>query len=164
MKTQQLKVWRWTSTGFRTADGASVIAEGQTTTYATSAEWRFQNRSEMIAAIKEGLPVSTFDALKNAMGISEQALASVTKIAIHTLTRRKKEGRLHIDESERLLRIGLLYDRAVEVLRGQEVARQWFATPLTALGCVSPLNYADTELGAREVEDLLGRIEYGVFS
>ena len=164
MKTQQLKVWRWTSTGFRRIDGASVIAEGQTTTYATSAEWRFQNRSEMIAAIKEGLPVSTFDALKNAMGISEQALASVTKIAVHTLIRRKKEGRLHIDESERLLRIGLLYDRAVEVLGGQEVARQWFVTPLTALGCVSPLDYADTELGAREVEDLLGRIEYGVFS
>ncbi len=164
MKTQQLKVWRWTSTGFRRADGASVIAEGQTTTYVTSAGWRFQNRSEMIAAIKEGLPVATFDALKNAMGISEQALATVTKIAVHTLTHRKKEGRLHIDESERLLRIGLLYDRAVEVLGGQEVARQWFVTPLTALGNVSPLDYADTEPGAREVEDLLGRIEYGVFS
>ena len=164
MKTQQLKVWRWTSTGFRTADGASLIAEGQATTYATSAGWRFQNRSEMIAAIKEGLPVATFDALKNAMGISEQALASVTKIAGHTLTRRKQEGRLHIDESERLLRIGLLYDRAVEVLGGQKVARQWFVTPLTALGNISPLDYADTEPGAREVEDLLGRIEYGVFS
>ena len=162
MKTQQLKVWRWTSTGFRTADGASVIAEGQT--YATSAGWRFENRSEMIAAIKEGLPVAAFDALKNAMGISEHALASVTKIAIHTLIRRKKEGRLHIDESERLLRIGLLYDRAVEVLGGQEVARQWFVTPLTALGSVSPLDYADTEPGAREVEDLLGHIEYGIFS
>ena len=98
------------------------------------------------------------------MGISEQALASVTKIAVQTLTLRKKEGRLHIDESERLLRIGMLYDRAVEVLGGQEVARQWFVTPLTALGCVSPLDYADTEPGAREVEDLLGRIEYGVFS
>ncbi len=67
MKTQQLKVWRWTSTGFRRTDGASVIAEGQTTTYATSAGWRFENRSEMIAAIKEGLPVATFDALKNAV-------------------------------------------------------------------------------------------------
>ena len=91
MKTQQLKVWRWTSTGFRRTDGASVIAEGQTT-YATSAGWRFQNRSEMVAAIKKGLPVSTFDALKNAMGISEQALASVTKIASTYTDTSKKRG------------------------------------------------------------------------
>jgi uncharacterized protein (DUF2384 family) len=27
-----------------------------------------------------------------------------------------------------------------------------------------PLDYAETEIGAREVEDLLGRIEYGVYS
>lgn len=164
MNNPNLKVWRWTSKGFRTVEGATAIAERATTTYETSAGWRFKSRHEMIVALKEGLPVATFDALKNAMGLSEQALASVTKIVVRTLTRRKKEGRLHTDESERLLRIGMLFDRAVEVLGGQKVARQWFATPLTALGQVSPLDYADTEPGAREVEDLLGRIEYGVFS
>jgi len=32
------------------------------------------------------------------------------------------------------------------------------------LGGETPLEYAETEVGAREVEDLLGRIEYGVYS
>lgn len=164
MDIQNIKVWQWTSAGFRPKDSASVIAESPTTTYEASAGWRFKDGPEKIAALKEGLPVKTFDALKNAMGISEQALASVTRIAVRTLTRRKKEGRLRPEESERLLRIGLLFDRAVEVLGGRELAQQWFITPIIALGRVTPLEYADTEPGAREVENVLGRIEYGVFS
>jgi putative toxin-antitoxin system antitoxin component (TIGR02293 family) len=91
-------------------------------------------------------------------------LARVAHIATRTLSRRKKEGHLDTDESERLFRIGALFDRAAEVLGGKEVAREWFKTPLRALGGQSPLEYADTEPGAREVEDLLGRVEHGVFS
>jgi uncharacterized protein (DUF2384 family) len=37
-------------------------------------------------------------------------------------------------------------------------------SPQIGLGGAVPLAYAETELGAREVEDLLGRIEYGVYS
>jgi len=164
MDIQNIKVWQWTSEGFRPKDSASIIAESPTTTYKASAGWRFKDGPEKIAALKEGLPIETFDALKNAMGISEQALASVTRIAVRTLTRRKKEGRLRPEESERLLRIGLLFDRAIEVLGGREGAQQWFTTPIIALGRVTPLDYADTEPGAREVENVLGRIEWGVFS
>lgn len=74
------------------------------------------------------------------------------------------EGRLQTDESERLFRIAALYDRAIEVLGDPERARAWFKEPKKALGMKTPLQYADTEPGAREVENLLGRLEYGVFS
>ena len=37
-------------------------------------------------------------------------------------------------------------------------------SPQVGLGGAVPLDYAETELGAREVEDLLSRIEYGVYS
>ena len=43
-------------------------------------------------------------------------------------------------------------------------ARQWLNAPQFGLGGAIPLEYAGTEVGAREVEDLLGRIEYGVYS
>jgi len=158
---EKYQVWRWTAGGFQA--GASVAAEPKPS-YETVVGQRFQNPSEMIATLKEGLPISAFEAVKEALGISEQALSEVTRIATRTLTRRKREGRLHTDESERLLRIGLLFDRAVEVLGTREAAQQWFVTPLQALGGAAPLDYADTEPGAREVEDLLGRIAHGVFS
>jgi putative toxin-antitoxin system antitoxin component (TIGR02293 family) len=40
----------------------------------------------------------------------------------------------------------------------------WLKSPQKALGGKTPLEYSDTEPGAREVEDLLGRLEHGVFS
>ena len=45
------------------------------------------------------------------------------------------------------------YGRAVEA-----------TTPKRALGNITPLRCCDTDVGAREVEALLGRIEHGVFS
>ena len=62
------------------------------------------------------------------------------------------------------MRISNLYDRALEVLGDQERAEAWLKAPQKALGMKTPLQYADTEIGAREVENLLGRLEYGVFS
>ena len=60
--------------------------------------------------------------------------------------------------------MGVLFDRALEVLGEKEAARHWFKTSNKALGGRSPLEFADTEPGAREVEELLGRIEHGIFS
>jgi putative toxin-antitoxin system antitoxin component (TIGR02293 family) len=54
--------------------------------------------------------------------------------------------------------------RAVEVLESEEGARRWLNSPQVGLGGEIPLDYAQTEVGAREVEDLLGRIEFGVYS
>lgn len=63
------------------------------------------------------------------------------------------------------MRICMLFDRTLEMVGGdQETARAWFKHPKRALGGKTPLEFADTELGAREVEDLLGRLKHGVFS
>ena len=45
-----------------------------------------------------------------------------------------------------------------------ENGRRWLASPQVGLGGAIPLEFAETEVGAREVENLLGRIEYGVYS
>ena len=119
---------------------------------------------DVIHELRRGLPFRAFHQLQERLGVTARDLASVAGITDRTLTRRKKEGRLQTDESDRLLRIGALFDRAVEVLGGEEAANTWLKSPRAALGSRSPLENADTEPGAREVEDLLGRIEHGVFS
>ncbi len=123
-----------------------------------------KDTADLINKVRLGLPVSVFDRLKEKLGVPEKSLAQTVNIANRTLTRRKKEGRLKTDESERVLRIARLYERALDVFEEAELARQWFKMPAKALGGKIPLEYADTEPGAQEVEDLLGRIEYGVFS
>jgi putative toxin-antitoxin system antitoxin component (TIGR02293 family) len=57
-----------------------------------------------------------------------------------------------------------VYANAVEMIGDEERAIEWLNTPNRALGGEKPLDQLDTDLGARMVEDILGRIAYGVYS
>ena len=46
----------------------------------------------------------------------------------------------------------------------QEAARRWLLTPQRALVGAIPLEIAKTEVGAREGEQIIGRLEQGVFT
>ncbi|MFN0067081.1 MAG: antitoxin Xre/MbcA/ParS toxin-binding domain-containing protein [Limisphaerales bacterium] len=117
--------------------------------------------SPLVSYARRGLPARSFARLCELLEVPREQLARVVQMPLRTLARRTL---LKPDESERILRIGRLYDRACEVLGSPEAARRWLARPSRALGGAAPLDHADTEPGAREVEDVLGRIEHGVFS
>ena len=63
-----------------------------------------------------------------------------------------------------MVRFARLLGRAAEVFESLSNARLWLQAPQLGVGGAIPLEYAETEVGAREVEDLLGRIEFGVYS
>lgn len=119
---------------------------------------------ETVERIRSGLPMVEFSVLQDLLGLSAEALAQHLAISRSTLVRRRKSGRLDMQESDRLLRYARLYARAQAVLQDEAAARDWLKQPARALDFVTPLTFAETEAGAREVEALLGRIEYGVFS
>lgn len=119
---------------------------------------------ETIASIRGGLPAAAFDWLKDELDLTSSTLADVVHVSRRTVSRRRKSGRLQPGESERILRLVRLYRRASEVLGGPEEARQWLKEPNFALGEESPLHFADTEPGARRVEQLLGQIEHGTLT
>lgn len=118
----------------------------------------------LVERLKKGLPVSAFGRLQEALDIPAKALAEVVHIPVRTLSRRKGQGRFDVSESERVYRVAALFDRTVEVMGSEEAAREWLKRPAKGLGGKVPLAYAETEPGAREVERLLGRIEWGVFT
>ncbi|MCB1230166.1 MAG: DUF2384 domain-containing protein [Verrucomicrobiae bacterium] len=120
--------------------------------------------SAVIARIREGMPMAEFDALAIWLELPDERLAPLLGISRATLHRRRKSGHLESPESERIVRFARLMGRAVEVLGDEPSAREWLRTPAVAFRGESPLSFADTEVGAREVEYLLGRLEHGVFS
>lgn len=119
---------------------------------------------DLIGVIKGGLSIGVFRALAEALEVSDAALADLAGISGTTLTRRKRAGQFTPSESERVLRIATLLERSTQVFGEVRSAAEWLKTPNLSLGNVAPLSYADTEIGAREVENLLGRIDYGVYS
>lgn len=114
-----------------------------------------------IAAIKAGLPFAAFEALAARLGVSASELAITISVSSRTLQRRKQEGAFQADESDRLYRIIRLTERATEVLGSN--AEAWLTSPKRFLGGKTPLEFADTEVGAWELTQALGRLEHGVF-
>lgn len=132
--------------------------------YGASIGIKPQNSSKLRAKVKKGFSISAFRRLRKKLGISEKDLAILLNIPVSTLSCRKSQGKLNSDESDKLLRIARIYDQALEVFGDPELSRKWLQEPAFALGDIPPLQYADTEIGAQEVMDLLGRIQHGVFS
>jgi putative toxin-antitoxin system antitoxin component (TIGR02293 family) len=156
----------WTPAGFRRADAAEAApqVEGERRLIGRSAGIRAAGTADVLASLKKGLPLSSFERLHKAIGLTSLELARAARISLRTLHRRKEGGRLLPEESERVFRIACVFDKAVDVLGGLDAARRWFRTPLRALAGKTPLEYCDMEIGLREVELVLGRIEHGVFS
>ena len=122
-----------------------------------------KNIDEMIVILKQGLPADAFDKLRDRLKVSDNLLSNIVQISKRTLNRRRQDGRLRTDESERVLRIARVYDKAFEVFESEEAVEGWLKKPARGLGHKIPLEYSDTDLGAQEVVNLLGRIEHGVF-
>lgn len=114
--------------------------------------------------IRKGIPFKIVEEVCSELQISQQELSQSIGINIRTLTRRKKENKLHADEGDRLYRLVRIYARAIEVFEDKKTAIRWLNTPKTTLGGEIPLSFLDTDAGTREIEQLLGRIEYGIIS
>ncbi len=119
---------------------------------------------QVIQIIEKGLPVSTFTKIRNELNLPDKELAQFIRVPKSTLAIRKKKGRFSFEESERLYRVQRLFEKALDVFGSLELTRKWLKEKAYGLGDVSPLEFARTEVGAREVENLLGQIEHGVFS
>jgi putative toxin-antitoxin system antitoxin component (TIGR02293 family) len=118
----------------------------------------------VLSRVRDGLPMAEFQYLRETLGLSEERLAALLGMSRATQHRRKKSGHLDRAESDRLVRYARIISRASAALGGMDGARSWLSAPAMAFHGESPLDYADTEIGAREVEALLGRLEHGVFS
>lgn len=123
------------------------------------------NAVQLVRAIERGFSFVTLERLKRETGLPMERLAVAVGISPRTLTRRKKDKKLTAYESDRLVSISRLLAQAVELFEGDNAkAYDWFIRQNRALGRFSPLDMAATETGAREVENLIGRLERGVFS
>src|ERR1700687_2751025 len=123
------------------------------------------NPAELIQQLERGFSFKTLQTFESRSGLALSRLAATIGIPQRTLARRKVSRRLTPDESERLLRISAIFEDAVYIFQGDVTAAvNWLTPPRKALGDRAPLTYARPEPGAREVENLIGRLEHGIFS
>lgn len=123
------------------------------------------NTMSIVEQVREGFAYRTILKFEKLSGLSREKIAQFVGIPLRTLTRRQASGRLQADESDRVLRASRIFGLTVELFEGDvDAARQWLLAPQRGLSGETPIGLASTEIGAREVENLIGRLEHGVFT
>jgi putative toxin-antitoxin system antitoxin component (TIGR02293 family) len=112
--------------------------------------------------VRRGLPYASLDAAAKRLGLDADEIAKLIGVPARTLARRKAAGRLRPEESDRLYRVIRIAALTEETLGSPDKAKRWLRAPNRALGHEPPLSLLDTDLGARHVEDVLGRIAHGL--
>ena len=131
----------------------------------TIADLPYANNLRVAEIVRDGIPARALKIFADTLSLNLTDIARVVLIPRRTLERRMAANALlRTGESERVVRLGRIFAKARDVFEDSDEAATWLNEPLDALGGQTPLQVSSTEPGAREVEQILGRIEHGVFS
>ena len=125
---------------------------------------RVRGFADLAAAVKEGLPTVAMRTLATLTQTSSKEISESVRIPARTLMRLQKRERLPSDESDKVYRLAHVIATARKVFQDDKKAQGWLREPNVALGGATPLSLLDSEPGARQVENILGRIAYGEIS
>lgn len=125
---------------------------------------RIATLDQLREAAKSGLPYASLEAVIVKLRLGREEATAVLHLPQRTIARRKKEQRLQADESDRVLRLARIGAQASATLGSEEKAARWLRRPNRALGNRTPLEFLDNDIGSRQVEEILARIEHGNIS
>jgi putative toxin-antitoxin system antitoxin component (TIGR02293 family) len=114
--------------------------------------------------VSRGLSVAAVDRVSDKIAPDDPNLR-YRLIPKATLARRRRTPgrRLSRDESDRVARLARIWESAMDVWKSEPAAQRFLGNPHPLLAGRIPREFAiESELGAREVENLLGRIKFGI--
>jgi len=117
---------------------------------------------DVVRLVRRGVPTAAVDRFLEASHLTFNSIERHV-LPRRTFVRRQRAAQpLDPAESDRLIRLVRLVAAARETFGDAEKAMTWLGRENRALDGQTPLSLADTDLGARNVETLLGRIGHGL--
>lgn len=121
-----------------------------------------RSEADFVHLVERGLPGATVGQMRRLAVLSDVELAQI--IPGRTLSHARRGDRLSPEQSDRVARAAGIFLLAHETFRSADKANDWLRRPNGALHGATPLSLLRTGSGAKLVEQVLGRIAYGVFS
>lgn len=117
----------------------------------------------VINSSRQGVLRAQVDEVASLVGLTDKEMAFALNMTPRNLHRLKDEQRFGVDASERLLLLRNLLIHALDTFEGRkQVVLQWLRTPIRELANQPPVQLMDTVTGFGLVDDVLGRIDYGL--
>jgi putative toxin-antitoxin system antitoxin component (TIGR02293 family) len=124
----------------------------------------FMDNFEKVDLVKKGISKRSFEHFKAIAGLDYFQFAELLSVARNTLINKKGDETFSVDISEKLVALAEVYTHGISVFETTDVFKRWLQKPNRALGGVSPFSLLNTQYGRHEVHNVLGRIEWGVYS
>jgi putative toxin-antitoxin system antitoxin component (TIGR02293 family) len=123
-------------------------------------------KTNIVLETRNGFSVVVVDKMSKHLGIPQKDFLPIIGLSAATFSRRRKEeGRLKADESDNVYRVASVFKEVLGLFEGDEAAaRSWIRSPAKALGNITPLSLLDSQAGADQVRDLIGRLDSGVYT
>ncbi len=125
---------------------------------------QFLSNYDIVLSARTGYFFRDLIALSQNIQKKLEDLARIMGVSLRTLQRYAMDKRLSVAQSERLLEVSRLYGHGYQVFDSPGDFHEWMDMANVALGGVSPFSLLDTHAGISMVDDLIGRIEHGVYS
>ena len=117
----------------------------------------------LVRRVRDGVAVSRVGTVADHAGVDTKIINHILKLPERTAARKKALKKpLDTGQSDRLARIARIVGLAEDVLESKDAARRWLNKPNRVLGA-APLSLLDTDIGTEQVEEILMRIEHGVY-
>lgn len=115
-------------------------------------------------AVEHGVPLGALEEFASYSGFALKDLLEVVIPARTLKHRRQRQESLNLDESDRLARVARVYALAVRIFGNPEKARRWLSKPKMRFDEQTPISMLRTDLGGRQVEEMLIQIDEGYFA
>jgi len=151
---------------------------------------KVERRIDFDALIRKGIPWGVISHIKKEFNLPDEVIAQIIGVSCRTIARRRKTVKIPVKttrvavsgkprkrkanlialerlspvESDRVYRFARIIALAEDVFEDKEEALEWLKSPQYGLGGLVPFDMLQTDAGAREVEELLVRIDYGILS
>ena len=123
---------------------------------------RVQSIGDLRRAIARGFPKRTLGSVVSYVTTDPDEAVLIRNRLVPSATYKRRTATLKPEESERVERLARVMALAEQAFGSADDARRFLATPHPELAGERPLDVAQTELGARQVEEVLWRMEYGL--
>lgn len=125
---------------------------------------KLSDTEELRKLLTTGFPYTPFQSVLKRLGLTRIQVSAALGLPERTLARRKQEGKFQSLESDRIFRFLQVVAHAIETIGDDEKAGRWLTKPNRALMGKIPLELLNTPIGASQVDDILGRIDHGLYS
>lgn len=127
--------------------------------------YKIESPYDFITLASKGIEANVISNFRNHFDISRDQIAEYLNVSEPTIYRWiKSNKKLDRNYSIQLFELTDLFLYGIDVFEDKEHFFKWLELPNTALGNLEPRVLLELPEGITKVRDLLGRIEYGVYS